>query len=317
MERIVFLDADTIDKGDIDWSELKKLGKLETYGHSSPDEGLQRGQDAKIVIVNKYVVDESVLDSWTKCELIVVAATGYNNIDIKAARSKNIIVCNVAGYSTSSVVQHVFASILALLNHTTYYFDECNAGRWTTNRDFCFLDHSIGDLSTLTMGVIGAGTIGTKVASIASAFDMKVLIVSKYPDQYRGAGKIVDLSTCLKASDIVSIHVPLNDSTRSMISHSELSLMKDTAILINTSRGPVVDEAALYSFLTTRPGFKAVLDVLKVEPQEPLDPLNKLSNCYITPHIAWANKHARQLLLNGIISNIKAYAEGHPTNLVN
>lgn len=316
MLKIVFLDAYTIDQNDIDWEGLYDLGTIKTFDYSTPEEGIHRGEDADIIIVNKHKVRQNELDHWSKCKLIVVAATGYNNIDLSAAKAHQITVCNVAGYSTNSVVQHVFASLLAVLNHSAYYFKETKEGRWTKTRDFCFLDHSIPTLSSMTMGIIGSGTIGRKVAEVAHAFDMHVMVYSKYPMSYDGPGNVATLDEIYEKADIISLHVPLNDATFHMVNKSALSKMKSNVILVNTSRGAVIHEEELYEHLLKHTATKAILDVLAQEPPPAVNKLHTLSNTFITPHIAWAAREARQQLLDGIVNNIKHYIEGNPINVV-
>lgn len=314
--QIVFLDSYTTLSTDLTIRSWEGMGHVRLYDYSTKEEGLARAKDAEIVITNKYIVDDECLKQWSKCRYIIVAATGYNNVDINACKAYDVKVSNVRGYSTSSVVQHVFASLFACTNKVEKYSMEVTSGRWQANRDFTFYDHSITEVSGMTMGVYGLGTIGAKVAEVAHAFGMKVIGVSKYPKSYSGSAKLVEKNDLLSMSDIVSLHVPLNDSTRQLINFESLNLVKSNGILINTSRGPLVNETDLAVYLKNNPKYTAVLDVLCSEPPLADNPLIGLDNCHITPHQAWASQQARNRLLDGIKYNIIAYLGGEPVNLV-
>lgn len=314
---IVFLDSGTVDIGDIDLTELRSLGDVKLYDYSSLNEGIERGAHADIIIVNKYLVDSQSLDHWPSCKYICVAATGYNNVDLIATSSAGIPVSNVKGYSTLSVTQHVFAALLAVLNKSSYYFNEVKNGRWGRTRDFTFYDHSIRDLSSMNMGIIGSGNIGTAVSKVAASFGMRVIVASKYPDRYEGEGEILPEDEVIKKSDVLSLHMPLTAQTEGMVGSTMLKKMKDDAILINTSRGPVINDQDLHKHLSNTPSFSAILDVLTIEPPKGDIELQHLKNCYITPHIAWASQGARSLLIAGICSNIIAFSNGSPKNVVN
>ncbi len=313
---IVFLDAFTTISNDLNLNLLKGLGEVSAYSYSTREEGIERAKYANIVISNKFVIDDECLEHWTKCEYICVAATGYNNVDLEACKNRSIEVSNVRGYSTFSVVQHVFALLFGHLNRTEGYADKVVKGRWQKSRDFTFYDHNIQGTEGLVMGVYGLGAIGAIVAKVADAFGMKVIGVSKYPNRYNGPATLVDAETLLKESNVLSLHVPLNEITNQMINKETLQLMNSKAILINTSRGPLINEEHLSSHLDNNQGFTALLDVLSDEPPKISNVLIGKQNCHITPHQAWASVNARQKLINGIRDNIQAFITGQPINLI-
>lgn len=313
---IVFLDAGTLDFGDVSFDELEALGKLTKYDFTSQDEATIRVQDADILIVNKFKINADVLKLAPKVKYITVAATGYNNIDLSSTKEKNIPVSNVKGYSTASVAQQLFASLLAVHNHAEYYFNEVNNKRWNLTKDFCFYDHSIEEIHGKTIGIAGFGEIGRQVAAIASAFGMEVLVLQHKHQAVDEKYKVLGLDELLKQSDVLTFHLPLNENTREIICAESLSKMKKNAILINTGRGPLIHEADLARHLSENTEFKAILDVLSVEPPSDANPLIGLPNCYITPHIAWASRQARQRLIHGLVNNIKSFQQGQTMNLV-
>ena len=316
MDQIVFLDSGTTSIGDVSFGDIALLGNWRAFDYSSKKEGIDRGKDATIVIVNKFKVTKEVLSHWKRCQLICVAATGYNNVDINACQDLGITVCNVRGYSTKSVAQYVWATLLSLTNHSSYYFEEVRKGRWHQTKDFTFYDHSFESLAEMTMGIIGMGTIGQEVARLALAFGMETLAVAKYESKIITGVKGVRLDQILQKCDVLSIHVPLTNQTKNMINLSALQMMKPTAILINTARGPIVETSALIDHCAAQPRFRAILDVLEFEPPQQESRLFEMPNVFITPHIAWASKEAREGLVRGICKNIKGYQEGKPINEV-
>lgn len=313
---IVFLDAGTLDFGDVSFNELEALGKLIKYDFTTQDEAISRVKDADILIVNKFKINADLLKQAPKLKYITVAATGYNNVDLSCTKEKNIPVSNVKGYSTTSVAQQLFAALLAVHNHAEYYFNEVNNKRWNQAKDFCFYDHSIEEIHGKTLGIAGFGEIGRHVADIASAFGMEVLVLQHKQRTSEKNYTIVDLDDLLKQSDVLSFHLPLNDNTREIIRAESLIKMKKNAILINTGRGPLINETDLAQHLSQNSDFKAILDVLSVEPPSNDNPLIGLPNCYITPHIAWASRQARQRLIHGLTNNIRSFQQGLVVNLV-
>lgn len=314
--KIVFLDAHTTNPGDLSFDRISLLGNFSAYAYSTNVESIERGQGADVVIVNKHVVGKELLASWPRCKLIVVAATGYNNIDLKACDANDVLVSNVKAYSTDSVAQLTFASILNVVNNISYYNKEVVSGRWAGSRDFSFYDHSIRDLSALTLGIYGTGDIGLAIAKIGQAFGMNIIAMSKYPSLLPSYVKSVDQNTLFAKSNVLSFNVPLNNETLRLVNKSSLGLMKSDAILVNTSRGPLIDENDLSHHLKSHPNFHAILDVLTNEPPLETNPLIGLPNCHITPHIAWASLDARKRLIEGIAINIDQFKKGSPVNLV-
>lgn len=314
---IVFLDFETTSKGDLDISVLEALGKLETYPVTESEEILERSRSAEIIICNKTVISGEVIEALPNLKYIVVAATGYNNIDLAAAKAQGVKVSNVRGYSTTSVVQHVYAMLLAFLNQSELYFSETNKGKWSHSPYFAYWNTPIEELSGKTLGILGFGTIGQAVAKVALNFGMKVIAVHRHPERDKMQGvRFVDWEELCRESDILSLHAPLNASTEHIINSQSLSMMKSSAILINTARGGLIDEQALAEALERNQIQVALLDVLSEEPPHIDHPLVGLPNCLITPHQAWASKQARQRLVDGIALNIERFLEGRHVNVV-
>jgi glycerate dehydrogenase len=316
--KIAFLDAFTIDLDDMDWSSFYGLGELAYYDFTSTSDFPSRVQDADILIVNKFIVNEAVLDAAPNLKFIAVAATGYNNLDLAQLAQRGIKACNVRGYSSSGVAQHVFSVLLNHYGRMHHYESEVAKGRWEKTRDFCFYDHSIEELADKTIGIIGFGTIGKAVAKIANGFGMRVITASSYeiPTEY-GYVENLDLDSLYKQSDVITLHCPLNEKTKEMINLKSMGNMKSDGVLINTGRGPLINETELKLHLLSTPSFTALLDVLSVEAPINGNPLLGIENCRITPHIAWASKQSRQRLIEGLAENIKAFQMGNPINLVN
>ncbi len=305
--KIVFLEAMTL--GDVDLSPLREFGDLVVYQTNTPDQTADRIQDADVVIVNKTPIGEKEIISAPNLKLICVAATGYNNIDIPATLRHNVVATNVRGYSTESVAQHVFAHLLAVMNSVLDFQQDIRQGLWQKSPIFTMLTHPIEELRGKAMGIIGYGAIGRRVADLARAFGMNVLVAKRpgveYVDDFR-----VPLETVLQESDVVSIHTPLTPQTRNLITMQELKMMKPTAILINTARGGIVNEMDLYNALKDRVISFAIVDVLEKEPPSGGHPFFELDNIFLTPHIAWTSRQARQKLLEGIVQNIRLFLEG-------
>ena len=318
MHKIVYLDAYTTNHGDISWNKLEALGEVVIYDHSTPEEILHRAKDAQILVVNKARLDAKNIPQLSNLQLIVVSATGYNNVDIQSAQEAGVTVCNVKDYSTTSVAQHVFSMIFALYNRTEYYNYKVRKGTWSTNRDFCFYDHSIEEIAGKTLGIIGYGNIGKKVAQIATAFGMKVLASNSTEEQKVISDDIqlTDQNSVIAAADILSLHAPLTNQTKYLINKRSLQMMKPDGILINTSRGGLINEFDLSAHLARNPTFFALIDVLSVEPPTDFNALIEHSNCLVTPHIAWASKQARIKLIEGCVDNILAFQNGEPINVV-
>jgi len=307
---IVFLDAYTMNPGDLDFSPLSALGHFVAYDRTSMAELEKRTKEAQIVIVNKFPINKKTLALMPKVTMICVAATGYNNIDIDAVKQKNIAVSNVKGYSTHAVAQHVFASIFAITNRIEAYGQLVKQNKWANQPDFCFYNHTIQELENQTIGIIGHGEIGKQVAKIALSFGMHVLIYNRSSSTNLPHNVVqTELDDLLKNSDIVTLHVPLTAETKHLINQNTLTTMKKNAILINTARGPLIDDEALAIALDNQTIAAAVLDVLTVEPPEENHLLTQHPQCIVTPHIAWAGINARKNLLQGLVQNISSFTK--------
>jgi glycerate dehydrogenase len=315
--RSVFLDRDSVDRGDLDFSSLDRvLPELDSWGSTPREQVIERIGDAQVVITNKVVLDAETLDTCTRLELVVVAATGINNVDIDAARRNGVTVCNVRDYATSSVSQHVFALILSLARNIGPYASAARAGRWGESPFFCLLDYPIVDLEGQTLGIIGHGVLGSAVARLGMAFGMRILKGAR-PGQ-SDTGDRVALRTLYHEADVISLHCPLTEQTRHLIDHDALAEMKSDAILINTARGGIVDEQALFEALRDNGIGGAGIDVLAIEPPDGSSPLlgNALPNLIVTPHNAWASRRCRQALIGQIANNVSTWLSGTPANRV-
>lgn len=314
--KITFLDAFTCNSGDLSWSALEALGELKLYDRSSSSEVLARVKGASIIITNKCIIDESVLSVAENVKLICVAATGYNNIALNACHKRNIIVANVANYSTLSVVQQVFASLLSFLNNPQYYSRGVKMNRWSKNTDFAYTDAPIRNISSMTFGILGYGTIGKAVARTAMSLGANVIAYRRTLTSPDTPGvQMVDLETLLKNSDVLSLHLSGSPASRHLINASNLSKMKSNAILINTARGMVINENELYDWLSQNNCAQALLDVMDQEPPQKDHPLYSLANCLITPHQAWIGQGSRKKLIEGIVSNIIDFQKGELISL--
>ncbi|MFO1518707.1 MAG: D-2-hydroxyacid dehydrogenase [bacterium] len=316
--QITFLDAGTVDLGDVDLSALKKAGTVNFHVHSTPEEVLEKSRGAHVVITNKCVLDEGILKSLPDLRLICVAATGVNNVDLKAAERLGVAVTNVAGYSTPSVVEHAFLLMLAFSHRLFEHHQSVVSKVWSNSPHFALFDFPFSDLEGKTLGIVGFGAIGKKVATLAKAFGMNVLVAKipgrKYPQGGKGRQP---LDKVLKESDFVSLHCALTPETHSMMNTKRLNIMKKTAYLLNLSRGPVVNEWAVAEVLQAGrlAGYGA--DVMEHEPPPPNHPFfqEALKNkVLLTPHIAWASRESRQRLLNEIAANIEAFKKGRKKN---
>ncbi len=315
--KIVVLDGFTINPGDLSWEALQKLGETEIHERSTPSEIRERIKDAEIVLTNKAVISSEDMAQATHLKYIGVMATGYNVVDIPAAKKRNIIVTNVPFYSTSSVAQLTFAMILELSTHTFSYSKSVLKGDWTRSKDFSYQLSPIMELHDKTLGIVGLGQIGKSVAKIAQAFGMKVIASHKHPVRDKTDGVIfVNEQKCFRDSDIVSLHCPLSNQNKNFVNSNLLSMMKPTAYLVNTSRGGLINEPDLAAALNNGTISGAGLDVLSAEPPDPENPLLHAKNCLITPHIGWATYEARSRLMNAVISNMGAFIKGNPVNVV-
>ena len=315
MKKIVVLDGYAMNPGDLSFAGLEALGDCTVYDFTRPEEVIPRAQDAEMVLTNKTRLTAEMIAAMPKLEYIGVLATGYNNVDIEAARQRGIVVANVPAYSTASVAQLAFAHILNITMQVQHHSEEVHKGRWMRNRDFCFWDNTLIELEGKTIGLVGFGNTGQATAAIALGFGMKVLAyTSKSQDRLPEGARSVSLDELFNSSDIVSLHCPLTSETRGLVNAERIAQMKPTAILINTSRGPVVDERALADALNAGRLYAAGVDVLSSEPPKADNPLLTAKNCYITPHIAWATKEARERLMAITTENVRAFLDGHPIN---
>ena len=316
--KIVVPDGYTLNPGDLSWAELEALGEAEIYDYSAPEEIVPRSQGAQIIMPNKAVISKEVIDQLPELKYIGVQATGHNIIDIEAAAARGIVVSNIPTYGTPSVAQMVFAHVLNLTQRVAHHDGTVKEGRWTSNRDFCYWDFPLLELMDLTMGIVGYGRIGQRTGEIASAFGMKLLVHDEYvkPDEHPDA-EFASVDEVFRRSDVISLHCPLTPATEKLANAERLALMKKTAFLVNTSRGPLVDDQALADALNAGGIAGAGLDVLTVEPPPMDNPLMQAKNCFITPHIAWATRSARSRLLDTLVENAKAWIDGKPQNVVN
>ena len=316
---IVILDGYTLNPGDLSWEGLKKLGLLTAHDRTAPADVVSRSKDADLIFTNKTPVDAAALEQLPKLKYIGVLATGYNIVDIDAAKKRGIIVANVPGYGTSSVVQMTFALLLELTLHVQRHSDSVREGKWSRSIDFCYWDFPLVELAGKTIGIIGLEHIGSKVADVATAFDMKVIGNSRTrTDQsHRKNFRWAEIPDLLETSDVVSIHCPLFPETRGLINKETLALMKKTAFLLNTSRGPIVVDEDLADALNREVIAGAGIDVLSTEPPPAGNPLFTAKNCIITPHISWATKEARARLMDIAVTNLHAFLAGKPVNIVN
>lgn len=315
--RIVVVDGYVANSGDLSWDALAALGELTVYDRTSPDQLIDRCRDAYAVITNKVVIDAAAIDALPSLRYIGVLATGYNNVDIDAARRAGVTVCNVPAYSTASVAQTVFALLLAITNRVESYSASVHAGDWSRCADFSYRLGPIEELDGLTMAVYGLGNIGSRVAAIAHAFGMKVIsFTSKQQDALPPYIEKVSRDEMFRRADVLSLNAPLAADSRHFVCGETLALMKPTAILINTARGGLVDEHALASALREHRIAAAGIDVMDCEPPKTDNPLSALDNCIITPHIAWQSTGARRRLLAVTADNLAAFMSGHPINVV-
>lgn len=310
---IVILDGYTENPGDLSWAGLEQLGNLTVYDRTCFKDIKSRIANANAVYTNKTPLSREIIESAPKLQFIGVLATGYNVVDVQAARERGIPVTNIPTYGTTAVAQFVFALLLELCHHVGHHNQAVQEGRWSQCPDFCFWDYPLIELAGKTMGIIGYGRIGQATAAIARAFGMKVIAY----DNVVKKEECVRLDELLKKSDVISLHCPLFPDTEKMINKSAISQMKDGVIIINTSRGPLINQEDLRDALISGKVYGAALDVVCEEPIRADNPLLGLENCIITPHIAWAPKESRRRLMDIAVDNLKAFIKNKPQNVVN
>ncbi len=318
--KIVILDGYTENPGDLSWSQLERFGELTVYDRTpyEPAEIVRRIGNAEIVITNKTPIGREVLDGCPSVRFIAVLATGYNVVDVKYAREKGIPVSNVPAYGTDAVGQFAIALLLEICSHVKHHSDAVHAGRWQSAQDWTFWDYPLIELAGKTMGIIGFGRIGQTTGRIAKALGMKVLAAgSRETEAGRAIAQYTDLDTLLRFSDVICLHCPLFPETAGIINRENIAKMKDGVILINNSRGGLVNEQDLADALNGGKVLAAGLDVVSTEPIRDDNPLLTAKNCLITPHISWAPKEARQRILDCTAENLRAFLDGTPVNMVN
>ena len=316
--KIVILDGYTENPGDLSWEELGKLGDLTVYDRTPESEIISRIGDAEIVITNKTPLTRATLDACPNIRYIAVLATGYNVVDIAAAKEKGIPVSNVPTYGTASVGQFAIAMLLEICHHVAHHSQTVYEGKWNACADWCYWDYPLIELDGKTMGIIGFGRIGQTTGKIAKAMGMKVLAYDSFPSESgKAIAEYVDLDTLLASSDVVALHCPLFPETQGIINKQTIAKMKDGVILLNNSRGPLIVEQDLADALNSGKIYAAGLDVVSTEPIRNDNPLLKAKNCIITPHISWAPKESRQRIMDCTVSNVLSFLNGAPANVVN
>jgi glycerate dehydrogenase len=315
--KIVVLDGYALNPGDLDWSGLEAIGECTFYDRTPPEETISRAQGAEIVLTNKTLLARDEIEALPSLKYIGILATGFNTVDLDSANELKITVTNIPTYGTDSVAQMAFALLLSLTQRVDHHARTVREGRWTSCPDFCYWDYPLIELAGLKMGIVGFGRIGRATGKLAQAFGMQVLAYDTIKIPATDGIEVVDLDTLFRNSDVVSLHCPLTPETEKLVNRERLAVMKETAFLINTSRGPLVDGAALAAALKENQIAGAALDVLEIEPPPADNPLLRAKNCLVTPHIAWATRSARRRLLNTAVQNVKAFVAGAPQNVVN
>ncbi|MBP5174957.1 MAG: D-2-hydroxyacid dehydrogenase [Treponema sp.] len=312
--KITILDGNALNPGDLSWAPLEKIGTVVCYPRTADSQVVERIGDSDAILLNKVAITEDILSKCPNLKYIGVQATGFNVIDLDACRKHSVTVTNVPSYSTAGVAQLVFAFISEFACNTRLHSDSVMSGDWCAAKDFCYWKTPLIELEGKTLGIFGYGNIGSRVARIAEAYGMKVIVCTRTPK--KEIQNPVDFETLLKTADFVTLHAPLTDSTKQIINESNLKLMKKSAYLINTARGPLVDEKAVRAALENGQIAGYACDVVSEEPMKKDNPLLGAPNCLITPHIAWAATETRQRLLNIVVGNIRGFFEGHPQNVV-
>ena len=315
--KIVILDGFTTNGGDLSWNGISELGDLTVYDRTAPGEVIDRCHGAEAVLTNKVIITDEVMQALPQLKYIGVMATGYNVVDIDAARRRGIVVTNVPAYSTPSVAQMVFAHLLNITNQVALHDRQVHEGRWAGNQDFCFYSAPLIELAGKQMGIVGLGQTGSAVAKIALALGMRVMAFTSKSQESLPEGIIKgSLDEMFATSDVVSLHCPLTPDTKHIVNAARLATMKPSAIVINTGRGPLVNEQDLADALNNGTIAAAAVDVLSTEPPAADNPLLAARNCHITPHIAWASQAARARLIDTLTSNLKGYISGNVVNNV-
>lgn len=319
--KIVILDGYTENPGDLSWEGFEKLGELTVYDRTSltdMDEVIARIGDADAVLTNKTPMPKAVIDACANLKYIGVLATGYNVVDVEAAKAKGIPVCNIPTYGTDAVGQFAIALLLEICHHIGHHDQAVKEGRWENNADWCFWDYPLIELAGKTMGVIGFGRIGQATGRIAKALGMRVIANDEYPnDSGRQIAEYVSRDELFAQADVISLHCPLFPSTEGLVNKENIAKMKDGVIILNNSRGPLIVEKDLAEALDCGKVYAAGLDVVSTEPIKGDNPLLKAKNCLITPHISWAPRESRKRLMDIAVSNLQAYVDGKPQNVVN
>ena len=315
MMNIVIVDGHPLNTGDLNWEPIAAFGNLKVYDWCNPDETIERCREADIVLTNKVPFDKVTIAQLPKLKMIGVLATGYNIIDTVAAKERGILVCNVPGYSTASVAQHVFALLFELTNQVGLHASSVAAGDWQRTNKWCYTKAPLVELDGKTMGIVGLGHIGLRVAAIAQALGMKIIYFSR-SEKNSQLGKRVELKELFAQSDVVSLHCPLTADNEGFVNAQLIQQMKPSAYLINTARGPLIDETALADALNKGVIAGAGLDVLSTEPPKAENPLIAARNCVITPHTAWISREARGRVIDIAAENIKAWLDKNPINVV-
>lgn len=314
--KIVLLEEKTVSQGDVSLDEFKELGEVTGYPLTPQELVAERTRDAEAVIINKTVFTREIMEKCPKLRYIGLCATGYNNVDTKAAAELGITVCNVPAYSTSAVAQQVFSYVLHFASRTADYSKDVHDGGWVRSETFSYFSIPTFELSGMTMGIIGFGSIGSAVAKIAQSFGMKVIAATRSPKTAEGV-RFVSIDEVFSQADFISLHCPLTEDTRGLVNSEKLSLCKPSAYIINTSRGPAVNENDLAQALKDGIIAGAGLDVVETEPMKADNPLLGAPNCLITPHVAWAPVQTRQRLIRAAAENLRCFIDGKPVNKVN
>ena len=318
MSQIVILDGKYANPGDLNWDAIEALGQTTIFQDSAPEQIVERCRGARYIVTNKCVIDKALIDQLPALKCICVSATGYNVVDVDYARQQNIPVCNVQGYSTPGVAQHVFAMLLHITNEVARYNNSVDAGEWDEEKGWSYWFNPINELRGMTLGLLGYGNIAQEVSRIGQAFGMRVITHRRRSEAHQDPNAtLVSIEELFKESDVLSLHAPLTKETEYIINEQSLALMKSTSILINTGRGGLVNEAALANSLKNKQIAFAALDVLADEPPKNSCPLIGIENCVITPHQAWASKQSRMRLIAGVADNIKQHMAGVSQNVVN
>ena len=318
MPKIVILDGYTENPGDLSWEGFEGLGELTVYDRTPAEKIIERIGDADVICTNKTPITAATIDACPSIRYIGVLATGYNVVDANTAKAKGIPVANIPAYGTAAVGQFAIALLLEICHHVAHHSDAVHKGRWTSSPDFCFWDYPLIELAGKTMGIIGFGRIGQVTGRIAKALGMKVIALDSFEsDEGREIADYVSLDALLASSDVISLHCPLLPETLNIINKKTIAQMKDGVIILNNSRGPLIDEYDLANALKSGKVYAAGLDVVSTEPIREDNPLLTVSNCIITPHISWAPRESRQRLMDIAVNNLESFINGKPINVVN